>query len=233
MRKILFLFLFTLIQLQIFGQTEPGAEALQPLEGEGEDAYMPDSLLEVHNALKLDPLQIFRGEFSVFYERRISDRISIEVGAGFTRRNWSLALFDLDADDLRRNIDVHTQFAGRLGVRYYFLDSPELNGLYLMPQVAYRVFEKTFNELDSTGSLNGVGHLDRREIVDFNLCVGFQKLSLTSNFLFDIYVGLGYGQQNNQEVSRLPSSNQSLYITEPKTRYGLVPMLGLKFGWGF
>lgn len=233
MRRFLFLVLFTFLQLQIFGQTEPETNLLDPIEGEGEDAYEPDSLLEVHNALKLDPLQIFRGEFSVFYERRISNRISIELGAGFTRRNWTLALFDLDADDLRRNIDVHTQFSGRLGVRYYFLDSPELNGLYLMPQVAYRVFEKTFNDLDDNGDLTGVSHLDRREIIDFNLCVGFQKLSLASNFLFDIYFGVGYARQNNQEVSRLAVQDQSLYETEQRVLYGLVPMLGLKFGWGF
>jgi len=128
---------------------------------------------------------------------------------------------------------VHTGFARRLGVRYYLMDSPELNGMYIMPQVAFRRYEKRFNDLDSTGMLTGDSHLDRRDIAEVNLCFGIQQLSRNSNFLFDIYFGIGYARRNNHEVRRLPDNAQAIFVSEPMVRYGFVPVLGLKLGWGF
>lgn len=232
MRLILSIILFNALALQIYGQIDPN-DSRYARSAWAQDAYEPDSLVEVYNALKLDPLQVFRGEISAFYERRISDRISVELGLGVTRRNWTLPMFNLDADDLRRNITVLTGPSGRLGVRYYFTESPELNGMYIMPQIAYRRYDKRFGDLDSTGTLTGDTHLDRREIREFNITVGYQQLSVSSNFFFDIYIGLGYVQRNNREVKRLPVPVQSLYATESKTEYGFIPVIGLKLGWGF
>lgn len=194
---------------------------------------MPDSLLEVHNGLKVDPLQIFRGEILVFYERRITDRVSLEVGLGLTRRNWAYALFAVDADDLRRNITVRTGPSARLGVRFYLKDSPELDGMYIMPQLAYKVYEKEFAELDSAGELNGVDHIDRREIGEVNLCFGYQHLSFNSNFFYDIYFGIGYAIRRGTQVSRQKVPIQTLFTSGPLNDDGPVPLIGVKLGWGF
>lgn len=198
-----------------------------------EDAYMTDSLLEVYNAIKFDPFQVLRGELMVFYERRISNRISLELGAGITRRNWSYALFDGDADDLRRNITVLTGPTIRLGARYYFKDSPELNGAYLMPQAAFRVFDKQYAEIDSTGELNGRAYIDHRQIGELNLTFGYQHLSLRSNFFYDIYAGMGYAVRRGRQVNRVASPGETLYMTQPLNADGWTPVIGVKFGWGF
>lgn len=216
------------LTLPTSAQVEPESQLV-----ESEDAYMIDSLLEVHNALKLDPLQVLRGEILVFYERRVTDRVSLEVGLGLTRRNWAFALFDVDADDLRRNINVRTGPSARLGIRFYLKDSPELNGMYIMPQVAYKVYEKNFAELDSAGELNGVDHIDRREIGEFNVCFGYQHLSYNSNFFYDVYVGIGYAIRRGTEVSRLNLPVETRYASGPLNDDGPVPLIGVKLGWGF
>lgn len=203
------------------------------LSPELEDAYMPDSLVEVHNAIKIDPFQVLRGELMVFYERRISNRMSVEIGAGITRRNWSYALFDKDADDLRRNITVLTGPSVRLGARYYFNNSPELNGAYLMPQLAFRVFDKQFAEIDSTGELNGTAYIDHREIGEINLTFGYQRLNLRSNFFYDIYAGMGYAVRRGRMVNRVAHPNETQYRTQPLNDDGWTPVIGLKLGWGF
>ena len=197
------------------------------------DAYDVDSLVEVHNALKLDPLQIIRGEFSVFYERRISNRVSLEVGLGLTRRNWTYSWFFSDVDDLRRNIVVHTGPSMRLGLRYYLKDSEELEGVYLMPQFGRRVFKKTFRDLDDGGDLTGDEHSDRREYTEVNFTIGYQQLALSSNFMFDIYFGVGYVWRSGREVERIPDSVQGMYFSTPFSNSGVIPVLGVKLGWGF
>lgn len=232
MRTILGFFICGWLAAPAWGQIDP----LDPnanKSGWEQDAYMVDSLVEVHNALKLDPLQVLRGEIPLFYERRISNHISVEVGAGVTRRNWTYALFNVDADDLRRNITVKTGPTARLGLRYYFKDSPELDGLYVMPQAAYRIYEKEYAELDSAGDLNGVEHIDRREVGEVNLTIGFQKLAYSSNFLFDVYIGLGYAWRRGTEVFRREAPVQTLFRSEPLNNDGLVPVIGFKLGWGF
>lgn len=201
--------------------------------GEQEDAYMTDSLLEVYNAVKIDPFQVLRGELMVFYERRISDRISVEVGAGVTRRNWSYAMFDGDADDLRRNIKVLTGPSVRLGARYYFKESPELNGAYLMPQVAFRIFDKEFAGIDSTGERSGNAIIDHREIGEMNLTFGYQRLGLRSNFFYDIYAGMGYAFRRGRQVWRVDDPRETRYMSGPLRGDGWTPVIGVKLGWGF
>lgn len=222
-----------LIFLPVFSSAQQDTLLIyQEEEFEG-DAYIQDTLVEVHNGIKFDPLQILRGEISVFYERRISNRISVELGAGITRRSWTYSWFNTDVDDLRRNISVETGPAFRAGVRYYFMDSPEINGVYVMPQVGYRIYEKTFAELDSTGELNGQEYIDRREVGEVNLTIGYQQLSFNSNFFYDVYFGVGYGFYSGVEVRRRNVPIETLYYTEPRKSSGPIPVIGFKMGWGF
>lgn len=233
MRTVSALFFFMLIMCGARSQNDTLSVQPDTLDWEGE-AYIPDTLLEVHNGLKYDPLQVLRGEISVFYERRISNRVSIELGVGVTRRNWTDSWFNnTDADDLRRNITVYTGPAFRLGVRYYLMDSPELNGVYIMPQLAYRIYEKSFAEIDSTGNLNGQTHLDRREIGEFNITFGYQHLSYNSNFFYDIYFGIGHALYRGARVKRQNVPIETLYYTEPRNSNSWLPVIGLKLGLGF
>jgi hypothetical protein len=210
------------------------AQTTPPPTGEVEiDAYIPDTLNEIRNAFKLDPLLIFKGEFVLNYERAISNHFAAEITIGVTRRNWTLPWLGLDADDLRRNINVKTGPTVKLGVRYYTKNSRELHGFYLMPQVAYRVYEKEFAEIDSGGALNGTKHLDRRSIKEVSLTLGYQHLSLYSNFVLDVYATLGYEERELQQVSRIPDTIETLYQTRNYKAFGLNPMVGLRLGFGF
>lgn len=232
MQNFLVVLFLLMIPSILFGQQDSLHTDLG-LNDFSDDAYIPDTLVEVHNALKIDPLQIVRGEIAVFYERRISNRFSIELGAGITRRSWTYSLFHNDVDDLRRNITIQTQPAIRAGLRYYFAESPELNGLYIMPQVAWRVFKKNFAEMDSTGELTGRDFTDQREVMEVNLTIGLQRLSYNSNFFYDVYLGVGYGFVSGVAVKREFDEPGSIYYTEPRKSQELIPIIGVKVGWGF
>lgn len=228
MRLLFCVFYSLLISFNFQAQTLP-----QPPVAEEIDAYIPDTLIEIRNALKLDPLLVLKGEFVLNYERAISNHFAAEITLGFTRRNWTLPWLGLDADDLRRNIKIKTGPTFKLGLRYYTKNSRELHGFYVMPQLAYRQFEKNFAELDSSGSLNGVNHLDQRNIKEVSLTLGYQHLSIYSNFVLDVYATLGYEERILQQVSRIPDTIETLYQTRNYKDYGLNPMIGLRLGFGF
>lgn len=228
MRLLFCVFFALLISFNFQAQTLP-----QPTGDEEIDAYIPDTLIEIRNSLKLDPLIILKGEFVLSYERAITNHFAAEITIGFTRRNWTLPWLGLDADDLRRNIKVKTGPTVKLGVRYYTKDSRELHGFYVMPQIAYRVFEKEFAELDSSGALNGISHLDQRSIKEASLTLGYQHLSIYSNFVLDVYATLGYEERVLQQVSRIPDTIETLYQTRNYKDYGLNPMVGVRLGFGF
>jgi len=220
--------------LATFASLNFQAQTLPPLaEEQAEDAYIPDTLIEVRNAIKIDPLLILKGEMVLVYERAISNHFSAEITLGITRRNWTLPWLGRDADDLRRNITIKTGPSFKLGFKYYTKNSPELHGFYLMPQFAFRVYEKEFAELDSAGVLNGITHIDRRSINEISLTIGYQHLMLTNNFLLDIYASLGYEERNTQEVFRIDYTGETRYNTKKYVAHGFNPMIGLRLGYGF
>lgn len=228
MRLLFCVFFALLISFNFQAQTIPEPAAEVEI-----DAYIPDTLIEIRNSFKLDPLLVLKGEFVLNFERAITNHFSAEITIGFTRRNWTLPWFGLDADDLRRNIKIKTGPTIKLGVRYYTKDSRELHGFYVMPQIAFRVFEKNFAELDSGGALNGTNHLDQRSIKEVSLTLGYQHLSIYSNLVLDVYATLGYEERNLQQVSRIPDTTETLYQTRNYKDYGLNPMIGLRLGFGF
>jgi hypothetical protein len=233
MRILAFVFIILICPLVTLGQVPHPDEPQLPYVSGWEDAYEQDSLVEVHNAIKTDPLQIIRGEIGLFYERKISRRIAIEIGGGVTRRNWTYSWFNEDVDDLRRNISVRTGGSMRLGVRWYFRESNELNGLYIMPQIGRRVFAKRFGDLNEASDLSGVFHLDRREYTELNLTLGIQQLAISSNFVLDVYFGVGYLWRSGREVQLADVPDTYTYFTRPFSNHGFTPVIGVKLGWGF
>jgi hypothetical protein len=228
MRKIFCALVTLVFCYQISAQTLP-----QAFPEEGEDAYIPDTLIEVRNAIKIDPFLVVKGELVLNYERAISNHFSAELVAGITRRDWTQPGKNNNNDDLRRNITVKTGPTFKLGVRYYSKNSPELHGFYVMPQFAYRIYEKEFAELDSTGTLNGNKYTDKRNVKELSVTFGYQHLMLTNNFLLDFYATLGYVEQNVNAVIRVPDTIETLFYTENYIEHYFNPMIGIRMGFGF
>lgn len=193
----------------------------------------------VKNAVKINPLLFLRGEVPVYYERALTSRLSAELGLGITYRNYVNLTFagdHADADDFGAGTKIISSPSAHLGFRYYLVDDLEPQGNYLQVEFAYLRYAKEISEkADSTGQFNGIKNLDERIFNDVRLYYGYQKLSGTSNWLFDFYGGVALRSRHmvivNEDLNTV-TKDWSYNIEEIDD---LVPafFLGVKVGLGW
>ena len=190
----------------------------------------------VKNVLKLNPLLFLRGEMPLYYERALSHRASLELAAGATFRNHlggDLTGDEVDAFGAGTRILLRPSFHG--GLRYYLTDDIEPQGAYVQCGFAYLDHSKDIFLKDSTGQLTSLSLRDRRLYHDLRLYTGYQRLSATSNWLVDVYGGVGYRNRAiNQVREHVDLGDLSWHYTvEERHDQVLVFFLGLKVGYGF
>lgn len=195
-----------------------------------------DTVNCVKHVLKLNPLLILRGEIPLYYERALSHRLSAELGAGVTTRNYlGGGLWGDSPDDFSAGTRILPRLAAHAGFRWYFADDIEPQGPYVQGEFAYADHAKDIALKDSTGHLTEATLRDRSLHNDLRLYFGYQRLSSTSNWLFDAYCGLGF---RNRAITRV---QERLDLAERQWHYAVVkehdsvlaPFLGVKVGYGF
>lgn len=195
-----------------------------------------DTVKCVKNVLKANPLLFFRGEIPLYYERALTHRLSIEAGVGITLRNYlNLSVLGDDADDFGAGTEIIPRASFRFGVRFYFEDDIEPQGLYLQPELGYLSYSKFIREKGPDGQFTDRRNRDDRVYNDLRMYLGYQMLSSTSNWLFDLYGGIGVRDRSMsivEEEIMLPSELRTYYTKEVND---LVPVLflGVKVGVGF
>lgn len=195
-----------------------------------------DTVKCVRNVLKINPLLFLRGEVPLYYERALSPRLSAELAVGITYRNYlSLSFAGDDADDFGAGTDILAKPSFHIGARYYLVDDIEPQGTYLQAEFAYLDYAKHIAKKDSTGQFNGEQLLDERIYNDIRLYFGYQRLSATNNWLFDIYCGAGFRARDRAMV------HEQLNVAESRWDYDIEEsrdnvvafFLGVKVGYGF
>jgi hypothetical protein len=200
-----------------------------------------DTVNCVKNIIKVNPLLFLRGEVPVYYERALSSRLSAELGMGITLRNYVNLTFagdHADADDFGAGTKILNSPSAHLGFRYYLTDDLEPQGNYLQVEFAYLRYGKEITVKDSTGQFTGLTNLDERIFNDVRLYYGYQKLSSTSNWLFDFYAGIAMRSRHmiivNEKIdTTVPFPRPVTYEIEEID--DLVPafFLGVKIGLGW
>lgn len=195
-----------------------------------------DTVNCVKNVFKLNPLLFLRGEAPLYYERALSPKISAEVAVGVTFRNYLGGDLTGDvADDFSAGTHIITKPSFQLGFRYYFTDDLEPQGVYLQGGFAYLDHSKDITRKDSLGHFTEQQLRDERIFNDVRVYLGYQRLSGTSNWLFDAYCGLGYRSRSLTKVheSLNLQDNTWTYTTEEKHDQVPALFLGIKIGYGF
>ena len=198
-----------------------------------EDAYQPDSLFAVRNALKIDPLQFIFGDYSLDYERILNGPYSLELGLGFTRRNYAAGWFDYSLDNLGRNVKIKSGYVISLSARRYFENSGELYGAYLAANASVRMYTTDYNVIDSTGALTDFSFRDKRKITSYAFIFGYQALPASSNVFADFYLGISLRNKDFSIVKSEEINNASSYFIEHKNTYVFGLEVGVKLGFGF
>jgi hypothetical protein len=197
------------------------------------DFYSTDSIYSIRNAFKVDPVQILFGDFRFYYERILGGQFSVEVGAGFTRRNYTSGWFDYELDNLGSNVDVKTGPSLSLSLRRYFRDTGELGGAYLAVSGLYRKYRKDFAIVDTAGTLTDFNLADSRESVSIILKFGYQALPLTSNVFADFYTGPAIRFKNYDIVRTTSVNDPTAYSIENLEEVVFGWELGVRIGFGF
>lgn len=192
----------------------------------------------VKNVIKANPLLFFRGEVPFYFERALTVRLSVEAAVGVTLRDYLNFSIDGDQpDDFGAGTEIVPQLSYHFGVRYYFTNDLEPQGWYAQVEMAHLNYTKDIRTKDSTGTFTDVYLTDERIYNDIRLYAGYQMLSGTSNWLFDIYWGFGLRDRSMMKVQEEIIFNEGYeshdYTVEEESDVILVPFLGVKVGYGF
>lgn len=190
-------------------------------------------------AIKFTPTQLMAGEFNLSYEQRLSSFVSLELSfgpafseVGVNRSNHKLwHNNDLDNSDL--DISSNMGFHVGLEPRFYLLyDENEMRGLYLAPQLKYRVYnsEYAYKDMNNTkGSLS-------QFICRFNL--GYQFWPGANKFCMDVFTGFGFGSVDDTYYTPLQVYNSTTmnydytWSEHHNKTMSLNLVVGLKLGFG-
>lgn len=195
-----------------------------------------DTVKCVKNVLKLNPLVFMRGEIPLYYERALSPHLSIELAVGVTARNYMGGAFSGDLpDDFSAGTKILPRLSGHTGFRWYLTDDIEPQGLYLHPEFVYLDHSKDIFQKDSTGHVTDLSLRDQRIYNDVRLYLGYQRLSATSNWLWDAYCGIGFRNRTVTHVNeRLDLTDRRWYYSVEEDHKNVVALfLGVKVGYGF
>ena len=230
----LFAGLFLISANKAFAQ-DPGEKKTKVLLFKEHTKSQWDTVSVVKNAVKVNPLLFFHGEIPVYLERAVSERVSLELGLGFTTRNYvSLTISD-ESDDFGAGTEIQPKLAAHIAARYYLTDDLEPYGWYISPEFATRTYTKVITLKDNEGALTNMTLTDERVFNDLKLLFGYQLLGGASNWLIDFHGGFGLRNRDHQKVREILdlAAGTRTYNLELVDDTILAFFLGFKFGVGF
>lgn len=200
---------------------------------EGEDAFEPDSLYAIRNAVKVNPIQVLFGVYGLSYERIIKNGYSLEVGLGITRRNYAAGWFDYSLDNLGKNVDIETGYAISISARKYFQSKEELQGPYLSAGISITKYKTDYLVIDSLGDLSDYSFPDVRTTTSLSVIFGYQALAQRSNVFADFYIGAALRYKDFDIVKSDYIHDPSAYYVSKEYSYAFGVEVGVKIGFGF
>lgn len=152
-------------------------------------------------AIKFTPTQLMAGELNFSYEQRVAKRISLELEVGPTisqfginfgnQRIWQGELGVWDFRSLGSDADANVGFHVSLAPRFYPVsDEYSMKGFYLSPLLKYRKYNYTIQDPTSNLEITDKASIDQM-VFRFNM--GIQFWPRNSNFVLDMYFGVGLG----------------------------------------
>lgn len=172
----------------------------QPVRYDGKSMHM-DS---VQQAFKLNPFQLVRGEFSLYYEYRLSDAFSVEAGAGVTYIDYPYELFANEGrfifkDGEGKNVRFLSGFAGHAQIRWYpSRYETAITGFYIAPDISRRNWQMDY--LVNTGLIREP-HRMKRAWTDFKIQFGYQEADPYENMFWEWFLSAGVRMNDEDYVA--------------------------------
>ena len=159
------------------------------------------------------------GEYKVLFEAKISDKSSLQLGAGYLGPSLLINLDDLSSEPGEINAIKTSGFRGQLMYKQFLsrdLSAPE--GFYLGPHLSYAT--ATIKNKDNPDDNIGATKLN------INAVIGYQMIT-SGGFTLDVFTGMGF-------VSKKWDISGSTFDVEEFSNKNTVNIpFGLSFGYAF
>ena len=203
------------------------------------------------NLIKIDPIYMpfFEGEFGVFYERKVSDNVSAELGVGAT---FSFYLYDLLHQFDVKNVSSvlgddnatikgdGTGYSIRGQLKYYFDASDYPEGFYMSLALVHKTYPIAFSgTYNSSGSFSGsipYTYQFTNVYNNFLICIGSQKETIVDNLYMEWTFGVGLSKNTTGEIVKVTDPNYGSVIgatLNSNSGTGFAYMLSYKLGYAF
>lgn len=148
----------------------------------------------VQQALKINPGNFLRGDFSLYYEYRLARTFSVEAAAGVTYIDY---IYELTQNEGRfifkaneaNSVKFYSGFVTRLQFRWYPSKyETAITGFYLAPELSYRTYKMDY--LVNTGLISEP-HPVNRKFTDLRLQFGHQDADPYSAFFWEWFLSAG------------------------------------------
>ena len=220
--KKLVLIILSIFAVSSFIHAQQSSVKMETVESDSKD------FSEGRSLIKLNPLLFFRGDFPIYFETSVSDKIAVEAGVGFTLIDYfsqPLNLINYDYDYEEEN---GLGYSFRLGLRYYASDYSYMQeGFYFGANVRYQLYKAEFTSIENIdySANNDIKNLD------FRLHVGYLHM-WEENFFIEPYAA--FGLRRKTAVSEINyDQNTQTFSTPVGTQMKPILSLGFKFGISF
>lgn len=205
------------------------------------------------NIIKIAPLGLLSGTFPLFYERKITDFLSIQAAGGITLKNYTRALFakeaDINYEYSWNNSSYYDEaeplfefqhrkpkmgFMASLQPRIYF-ESEGLEGSFL--GLSFDYYKYNFEIPALTGSsgnytYNGPIQKEFENIKDFMVHFGYQ--SLYDRVTLEYTTAIGLRNVNGSKYAAASTSSSTLIQGTAEYKQTLLNFnIGIKVGYHF
>ena len=185
--------------------------------------------VSIYHALKVAPLLIFNGEIPIFYERRLGEHTSVEIGIGITTEDF---FYDGISGEFNTYETRETRTGYTIAGSFRFYPSKytmAMDEMYFGPSVRYKHYNTTFTSCDGTP----YDYPESREIIDFQLSGGYVYW-VTDRVMFDVYGGIGMRTKIIEQAYCDVSGPITVALPPSATKdTGPAVTIGFKFGFGF
>lgn len=191
--------------------------------------------VDFYNVYKFDMTAMLTGQYKLGYERRISQKSSLEFELGATLSNVGIQVGHLGVSNGESRLGGTVTAAWR----YYPLDEvAAFNKFYVSPKVSFRNYNSEYIQYDAFGyPTTESGQKGYENMTRFMLVLG-KQCWISSTFSLDFYAGLGLGNTRSKykATNYLYDQNTQTYLPYTQTyvsnNSNVVFECGLKLGIG-
>lgn len=183
------------------------------------------------NLVKLSLLEITSGDISLYYERGLAEKVSVEAGIGMTMDDYlGSAIFDDQFGEVSNDVQQLIGYSFGAGLRYYpYKASDEF---YFAPEFKHRFYHTLYNLYN--GGITPLSFEETKTVTNARISVGYVYW-FDDNIFIDFYGGVGLNLYKLKEYEAVYDETTFEYIYVERTTRQPRPWLtlGVKFGFGF